>query len=268
MTEERVPAPPGMWPYLSGFDKYTQEIPIYVEKPFTQKQIDEIVSILDDARTNRPLSSLVRTGVNGDQEEFYSEDRFDPRIIPHMSRMIIEFECPKEAEAIMDSYVKPLYKEEIKLGHYSYLDYNPKYGDGKYVPSLPPHIDGANTLVTFNYCLDTNIDWDIYVDNKRYELKKGDALLFSAINQVHWRPKRKWKEGDFCEILTFDYSPPDDWRFTNGPSPLDERFQPEFVKQYFKDLTTKIEYTSAWDMYNRLGLEIGIPVEVNGVMDE
>lgn len=263
MVDEVIPPQSKMWDYLSGFDKYNLPVPFYVKQPFNDRQVADLRKIIDDAKANREWGSL-KAPVSGDKEERYSLDRFDPRVIDHMSRVIIEFECTQEAEDIMNSHVLPVYKEPIKLGHYSYLDYNPKYGGGKYLPSLPPHIDGANTLVTFNYCLDTNIDWDIYVDNVRYELKKGDALVFSAINQVHWRPKRKWKDGEFCEILTFDYSPLDDWRFTGESNPLDYRFYPEFVDKYQQDLHTKKPYTDSWNLYNKLGLEIGISEDEHG----
>jgi len=246
----------GMHDYLSGFDKFNVDIPFYVEKPFTDQQVADLRKIVEDSRNNRPLASMPAAG---DKEEFMSMDRFDPRIMTHMSRMVIEFECTKEAEEVMNSYVLPAYKEPIKLAHYSYLDYNMKYGENRYFPSLPPHIDSANTLVTFNYCLDTNIDWEIYVDNKAYDLKAGDALVFSAINQVHWRPKREWREGDFCEILTFDYSPLDDWRFqANGMDPLDPRFHQDRINEYMADLKTRSEFIEAWNLYNELGLQIGI----------
>jgi hypothetical protein len=251
----------GMHDYLSGFDKFNLPVPFYVEKPFNQKQVENLRQIIEEAKENRPLASIP---AEVEKEEYMSMDRFDPRIMTHMSRMVIEFQCTKEAEDIMDSYVLPVYKEPIKLGHYSYLDYNMKYGEGKYFPSLPPHIDAANTLVTFNYCLDTNIDWDVYVDNKPYALKAGDALVFSAINQVHWRPKREWQEGDFCEILTFDYSPLDDWRFTHGNDPLDPRFNKERIAAYRADLETRKEYAEAWDLYNNLGEKINLDQDTHG----
>ncbi len=251
----------GMHPYLEGLEKFNVDIPLYVKNPFTSNHIQEIRDVINTAKNTRPLASIPRPG---DQEDFFSLDRFDPRITKHMSRMVIEFKCPENVEKAMDSYVFPIYKENIKLGHYSYLDYNPKYGDKKYFPSLPPHIDAANTLVTFNYCLDTNIEWDLYIDNKPYSLAAGDAIIFSAINQVHWRPKREWSEGDFCEILSFDYSPLDDWRFTNESYPLDETLYPERVKAYMEDLDTRKEYIDAWELYTNLGLKINLDQNTHG----
>ena len=253
--------PPKMHKYLSGFDNFTKDLPIYVKNALSKNSIKQLRKIVEESKSQRELASIP---LPGNQEEFYSLDRFDPKIVSHMSRMIIEFECPEEIEKEMDAYCLPLSKEPVKLCHYNYLDYNPKYGNEKYYPSLPPHIDGENTIVTFNYCLDTNIDWDIYIDNKRYELKAGDAIIFSAINQVHWRPKREWQEGEFCEIVSFDYSPLDDWRFTNGDSPLNAKFYPEQVEAYTKDLESRKEFIDAWDMYNRLGEEIGLDSNSHG----
>jgi hypothetical protein len=238
-----------MHKYLTGFERYNKALPIYVERPFSISEVQELRDAIDTIRS-RPLASEV---LPGDKEEFTSSvSRLDPRIMTHMSRMIIEFNCPDSIETIMDSYCKPIHKDEIKLAHYSYIDYNLKYGDGRYEPSLPPHIDSNENLVTFNYQLDGNIDWEIYIDNQPYDLKTGDAIIFSAVNQVHWRPRREWKEGDFLEIVTFDYSPPTDWAFTGEDDPIDPIKYPERLKAYLEDLSTKKQYQDAWNMYNRL----------------
>lgn len=238
-----------MHKYLTNFDKYNVELPLYIKKPFSDSQVEMLKSAIDSSR-NRPLAAEV---LPGDKEEFVSlTSRLDPRIMTHMSRLIIEFNCPEEIEQIMDSFCKPVHKDEVKLAHYSYIDYNLKYGDGRYEPSLPPHIDSNENLVTFNYQLDGNIDWEIYIDNKPYDLKTGDAVIFTAVNQVHWRPKRKWKEGDFLEIVTFDYSPLNDWAFTGEEDPIDPIKNPAALQEYLEDLKTKKVYRDAWDMYNRL----------------
>jgi hypothetical protein len=251
----------GMYDYLSGLEKYNVKIPFYIKNPFGEKELESLKSLIYEAKNNRPLASEVFIG---EQKEYVSDDRFDPRVMAYMSRMSLEFQCPEEIEKLMDEYVYPVYKEKIKLAHYLYLDYNIKYGEEEYFPCLPPHIDAANTLVTFNYCLDTNIDWDLYIDNVRYELKAGDAIVFSAVNQVHWRPKREWKEGDFCEILSFDYSTLDDWRFTGEKDPLDIRYYQERSDAYMESLYTIKEYTDAWDLYNSLGDELGIDDATHG----
>jgi hypothetical protein len=243
-----------MHEFLSGFKRYNSSLPIYVEKPFSEDQVAELRAAIDLIK-DMPMASHL---LPGDKEEFIStKSRLEPRIMTHMSRLIIEFDCPKSIENIMDSYSKPLHKDEISLAHYSYIDYDLKYGDGRYEPSLPPHIDSTENLVTFNYQLGGNIDWDIYIDNQPYSLKTGDAIIFSAVNQVHWRPKREWKEGDFLEIVTFDYCPATDWALTGEEDPIDPLKRPEAHKEYLEGLKDRIEFTSAWDMYNSFAKNIG-----------
>tara|TARA_B110000503_G_scaffold84020_1_gene128077 strand:+ start:20697 stop:21503 length:807 start_codon:yes stop_codon:yes gene_type:complete len=254
----------GMWDYLSGLDKYLADIPVYVEKPFSDEQVANLVSIIDGLLAVEPEWELVPGG----QEEYRGKNWFDPKRVVHMAREMVEFEAPKDLELTMDSHIKHLYPEEIKLCHYSYIDYAPRHGEGKYAPSLPPHIDNTETILTFNYMLDGNIDWEIYVDNKPYSLKKGDALIFSAINQPHFRPKRKWKDDEFVKILTFDYSPLTDWRFTTQEYPLDPNKYQERIQEYLESVNQEPQMQQAWMLYNNLGLEQGIPTEKHGLLAE
>jgi hypothetical protein len=122
------PAP--MHQFLTGFDNYTEELPIYVEKPFTDSQVALLRDVIE---TNRRLmdNDPGYHALPGEQEQYYGSSRFHPKLITHMSRLLIEFNCPPEIEQVMDGYCKPLYKEPTRLTHYNYIDYNMKYGDGK-----------------------------------------------------------------------------------------------------------------------------------------
>lgn len=252
---QRVPNPAPMHKFLTGFDRYNQELPIYIEKPFTDDQVQRLRDVIETNRRRNPEYFPVP----GDQEQMYGSHRFDPKKIVHMSRLLIEFACPPDIEETMDSYAKPLHKDPIRLTHYNYIDYNLKYGEGKYAPALPPHLDADENLVTFNYCLDQNIeDWQVWVDDKPYDLKKGDAIIFSAVNHVHWRPKRKWKEGEFVEIVSFDYCPVTNYRWTGQDNPIDPLLFPEKREEYSRSLMHRPEFELAWKIYNAMGREIGL----------
>lgn len=164
-----------MWTYLNSMEKYTETLPIYVESPFSKIQIEELTKIINDKLSVNPDYYLVPGG----QEEYRGNNWHDPKKVVHMSREMVEFDAPLDIELTMDKHVKHLYSEEIKLCHYSYIDYDLRHGEGRYAPSLPPHIDNTETLVTFNYMLDGNIDWDIYIDGKPYSLKRG--MLFCSV---------------------------------------------------------------------------------------
>ena len=251
-----------MWNYLTSMEKYKKSLPVYVERPFSEAQVDILKNIINEKLSVKPNYSLLPGG----QEEYRGENWHDPKKVVHMSREMVEFDAPEEIEKAMDTHVLPLYDGDIKLCHYSYIDYDLRHGDNRYAPSLPPHIDNTETLVTFNYMLDGNIDWDIYIDGKRYQLKKGDAILFSAVNQIHWRPKRVWRPGEFVKILTFDYSPLTDWRFTGQAYPLDPIKFPEVLEEYLETVADLPEMLKAWDQYNQEGIEDGIPVDKLGLI--
>lgn len=262
-ADERKPAP--MHKYLTGFDDFTTTLPLYVENPFSQEQVEHLKSIIRWQRSGQKNYELISSErLPSEGEQYMGSSRFDPKKIVFMSREMIEFVCPEDIEKVMDSYCKPLHNKEIKLTHYNYIDYRLEHGDGRFAPQLPPHIDADENLVTFNYCLDQNVeDWDVWIDDKPYSLKKGDAVIFSAVNHVHWRPKRKWKKGEFVEIVSFDYCPTTSYRWTGELNPIDPVLFPEAREAYSRSLIDTKEFKKAWQIYNKMGLESGIPLDKN-----
>lgn len=249
-----------MHKFLTDFDKYNKQLPFYVEKPFTDRQAKILRDVIEANR-----SIVVDDLIVSDDATISKMNRFYPKKITIMSRELIEFECPEEIEHVMNFYAKPVYKEEIKLCHYNYIKYDMQFGDGKYAPSLPPHIDADENLVTFNYQIGGNVDdWQLVIDGKHYDLRNGDAMVFSAVNQVHWRPKRHWKPGEYVEIVSFDYCPPDNYRFTGDENPIDNQHYPERRKKYIDDLNNHPRFQKSWDQYHSEGLEIGIQQQDNG----
>jgi len=245
----------GMWNYLTDMSEFKKELPFYVDDLLSEEQVQSLNSIFDELLAREPEYYRMP----GDQEEYRGKDWYDPKRVVHMSRQMLEFECPEDIEKTLDEVVKPVYPEEIKLAHYSYIDYDLRHGEGRYAPSLPPHIDNSEDIVTFNYMLDGNIDWELYINDVPYTLRKGQALVFSALNMPHFRPKRKWKEGEFVKILSFDYSPLTDFRFTGKDYALDPLKFPERVERYIESVNNHPKMQSAWTLYTELGIAEGIP---------
>ena len=261
---------PGLHKYLTGFENYNKPLPFYINDLFNNNQINNLRSLIEE---NRKIESFIIGDRVEDgyirQSEFKS--RYQPKIAKNMSRMLIEFDMPKDCEDILDNIAKPLYKNEIALCHWNYIDYNLKYGYGDNSPALPPHLDADENLVTINYCLDSNIEWDLYVGNwedtsnfTRYSLKPGQAIVFSAVNQIHWRPKRKFIKDEFCEIISMDYCPVTSYRFTGDTNPIDPEKYPNRRKQYLNELHARTDMMTAFDLWNKEGLNNGIPRESMG----
>ena len=252
--------------YLTGFDKYTKPLPFYIDNLFSDSQIAELRNLIEENRKIEPFTigdriedGYIRTS------DFRS--RYQPKIAKNMSRMLIEFDMPKDCEDTLDQIAKPLYNGDIALCHYNYIDYNLKWGYGDNSPSLPPHLDADENLVTINYCLDTNIEWDLYVSNSddsskftKYSLGPGQTIVFSAVNHIHWRPKRKFKEGEFCEIISMDYCPTDNYRFTGEDNPIDPEKNAVARKNYLDELQSRPDMMAAFKLWNDEGLADGIDV--------
>lgn len=256
--------------YLTGPVNYKKKLPFYVENLFND---DEVKQLRDLIETNRQIEPFVIGDTIQDgyirTSEFRS--RYQPKIAKNMSRTLIEFDMPENLEAKLDTIAKNCYSKDIALCHWNYIDYNIKYGYGHNSPALPPHLDADENLVTINYCLDTNIEWDLYVSDlwdsnkfKKYSLKAGETLVFSAVNQIHWRPKRKFKDGEFCEIISMDYCPTTNYRFSGEDNPIDPEKYPAERQKYLNELQSREDMQAAFRLWNEDGIADGIPVESMG----
>ena len=81
------------------------------------------------------------------------------------------------------------------------VEYNLKYGN----PNLPPHFDGDQTDVILNYQLDSNTSWSCGVNTEVFDMENNSALIFSPNANVHWRPHKEFKEGEFVRMIFFRF---------------------------------------------------------------
>ena len=116
-------AVPEMHKYLTGFENYNKKLPFYIDNLFDSDQINRIRNILNE---NKKLEYFVIGDKISDgyirTSNFRS--RYQPKIAKNMSRMLLEFDMPKDCEDVLDKVAKPLYKNEIALCHYNYIEFN------------------------------------------------------------------------------------------------------------------------------------------------
>lgn len=242
-----------MHEFLTGFEKYNVKLPFYIDNFFTQNELDELNNIIKNGKNIKSYEYIKNEQLKNPELKT-SYNRFAPKEIEQMSRMLLEFEFPYYFIEKLDKIAKPLYKDEIKLTHWNYIEYSLKYNNGSGInPNLPPHIDADENLITINCQLNSNTDWDIVIDGIRYPLKNNQAIIFSAVNQVHWRPKKIFKDGEFVEILSIDYCPPNSYRHTNEINPIDPFIFPEQRKEYAEKLYQHPRFQNAWKQYREEG---------------
>lgn len=85
-----------------------------------------------------------------------------------------------------------------------YAEYSNRSGAN---PRLEPHYDVSKvaTLI-LDYQVESNVDWDINVGYDSYTLEDNSGLLFDPLENVHYRPIQKFKDGEFVKMLFFRFS--------------------------------------------------------------
>lgn len=80
------------------------------------------------------------------------------------------------------------------------------------LPTLMPHQDRSETHTAYMCTveLDSNINWNFYVGDEEFEMKRNQAVWFSGTNQPHWRPDYDFTDVDYYDILLFQTHAEDD----------------------------------------------------------
>lgn len=91
--------------------------------------------------------------------------------------------------------------EEYFVEHISYSEYNNHHIN----PNLPRHKDPgySSDSLTFDYNLDSTIDWPLCIEDECYSLSNNEAIIFSPIEQWHYRPEIIFKNEDYVRIIFF-----------------------------------------------------------------
>lgn len=85
--------------------------------------------------------------------------------------------------------------------HITFSDYNNNHIN----PNLPPHSDPgySDGSLTFDYQLQTNVNWQFCVDDKCFDMKDNEAVIFDPKNSRHYRPELEFKNGESVKIVFF-----------------------------------------------------------------
>lgn len=114
-----------------------------------------------------------------------------------------------------NEYAEKIAGEPLELLAYQVARYeNIVTENGESVfPLLFPHTDEVfeEPRFTLDYQIRSNTTWEIRVDNWEevtgYTLRDNEAVTFSGTHQVHWRPKKKFNDDEFIEMIFFHYRP-------------------------------------------------------------
>jgi hypothetical protein len=114
-------------------------------------------------------------------------------------------EMPESVAHKINTMVSEMFNAELE-GHISLcVEYNLQYGN----PNLPPHFDGDYTEIILNYQLLSNTSWPCGVNTEVFDMEDNSALIFAPNANAHWRPHKKFEEGEFVRMIFFRFLFPD-----------------------------------------------------------
>lgn len=151
---------------------------IKIENLFTQEELDVINEMIPTYKTSLD-ERLGRVRI-GDINQCFSGDT--------MFRL--------------EKIAKELTGLPLSIDHAMYVEYNNKYGE----PNLPPHFDGDRCDLIINFQLDANTLWGIGLNTTVYNLENNSAVIFNGNTEIHWRPHKKFKEGEYVKMIFIRFS--------------------------------------------------------------
>ena len=77
-----------------------------------------------------------------------------------------------------------------------YAEYSAEWG----APRLNDHIDSAE-LFMVDYQLSSNTNWGLVIDGNLYDLKDNEAIAFCPKRDMHGRPEKVFKDGEYVRML-------------------------------------------------------------------
>ncbi len=120
---------------------------------------------------------------------------------PQLGRTRYDFKLlPEKIKEKIQGIAKEI-DENLKFDFAYYVEYSSKYGK----PSLPVHTDSVHSKLVIDYQLESNMDWSIYVDGNRFNLKDNDCLAINVNSQAHWRPQRNFSNGESLKMVFFHF---------------------------------------------------------------
>lgn len=112
---------------------------------------------------------------------------------------------PPEIELKLNKLIKELFPDlELEVMNPPLcVEYSNKYG----VPKLRPHYDGDFTdyIIDFQLSSSPNTSWPLGIDMNLYTLEDNSAVLFHPNRNVHWRPRKTFKDDEYIRVMFFRF---------------------------------------------------------------
>ena len=112
---------------------------------------------------------------------------------------------PSSIEDKLNNLIKDLFPDlELTLMNPPLcVEYSNKYG----VPLLRPHYDGDFTdyIIDFQLSSSPGTQWPLGIDTTLHTLEDNSAVLFHPNKNVHWRPRKTFKDNEYIRVIFFRF---------------------------------------------------------------
>lgn len=172
---------------------------------------------LDDLFTPEELDIVTRIIRNLPKRYFYKYEELG-RV--HLDKI----KLPTAIVEKLTNLVNSIAGKELKmLTPPLCVEYSNKHGQ----PRLRPHFDGDFTDFIIDFQLSANTSWPLGVNLNFFDLKDNSAILFNPNTNIHWRPIKKFEDGEYVQMIFFRfYDPVNTSDYSYLPqNPADESFK-------------------------------------------
>jgi hypothetical protein len=168
-----------------------------IENVFSDEQVASLKNIINNEKQNRDIFVW-----DEDLDKNFPKEESITQIIQNVKLGKIILNLNDLITEDIRVTLRNLSKKSglsAELANATYTEYNPQYG----LPELRSHKDKSTNFWLLDYQLESNTDWDIYVENETFSLKDNEALAFYPDLLEHGRPKKAFKDGEYLSMIFF-----------------------------------------------------------------
>lgn len=131
-----------------------------------------------------------------------TSDRLSPdQALGRKQNSIYLTDLPSKMVEKLNKMISDLSGSTLALASITFAEYSSKDGE----PNLPPHFDGDTIDMIIDFQLESNISWDLGVNKELYPLEDNSAIVFNPNTNIHWRPHRRFEDGEYVKMLFFRF---------------------------------------------------------------
>lgn len=161
-------------------------------KPGQAYRLDNLLSRKDIATLNKLIDELPEYRLS-------VKDQYG-------RRMFEEIEIPRRMAKRITKIANRFSEEPLELLYaVTGAEYSVAYNGN---PNLPPHFDGDFNDIIIDYQLDSNTQWPLGVNLETYPLTDNSGVIFNPNTNIHWRPHKTFKDGEYVRMIFFRFYNP------------------------------------------------------------